>query len=308
MQEHSIPDVLSKVFKDDPIFQKGGEELLFKCPKCDHHKKKLNINIVSGYYHCWVCDFKGKGFVSLLKNINAPKNYYSYFKNDKYYKKQQINTSKENTRVLELPPEFNSLISNKSSLQVKPFLNYCKMRNISETDIFRYNIGYCTSGLFKNKLIVPSYDSNQKLNFYCGRDIYDTNYKYQLCDHSKNMIGFESLINFNKQITLTEGVFDAISIRYNAIPLFGTIMPSNLKIELIKHHPPVINVVLDNDAEEKAIQMCDFLMKNNLNVKFVKLNEKDPNKLGFKKIWQIINSTALLTESELFKEKIRLKI
>lgn len=305
MQEHSISDILSKVFKDSPIFQKGGEELLFKCPKCDHHKKKLNINILSGQYHCWVCDFKGRGFISLLKNINAPKNYYSYFKNEKTYKKEIV--IKDND-IIELPSEFCQLDPNSTSFQSKPFLNYCNMRKISNLDIMRYNIGYCTSGLFKNKLIVPSYDKNQKLNFYCGRSIYESDYKYQLCNHSKNIIGFESLINFNKQITIAEGVFDAISIRYNVIPLFGTIMPSYLKLELIKHKPPRVNVVLDNDAYKKSLDICEFFIKNNIPVHLVKLEGKDPNVIGFEKVWDIINSTPAFNESELYKEKIKIKI
>ena len=32
----------------------------FKCPCCKHRKNKLEVNLTTQQYHCWVCDVKGK--------------------------------------------------------------------------------------------------------------------------------------------------------------------------------------------------------------------------------------------------------
>mgnify|MGYP001198597757 CR=1 FL=1 len=46
-----------------------GDEQAHYCPFCHHHKKKLQINIQTQKWHCWVCDSKGKRIQSLLKKF-----------------------------------------------------------------------------------------------------------------------------------------------------------------------------------------------------------------------------------------------
>lgn len=301
MLEYSISDILSKVFSHSPTVQKSGDELLFFCPKCNHYKKKLNINIKSGFYHCWICDFKGRGFVSLLKNLNAPNDYISYFKNYKY----DYNNSKSNkTSDLFLPKEFVPIYRTSKNIHYKNIFNYCVKRGISQKEMLKYNIGYCLSGEYQNQLIIPSYDKNQKLNFFCGRNVYESYKKYQLCNSSKDIVGFESHVDYRYPITLVEGVFDAISVRYNVIPLFGTNMSNILKIKMITHKPPRVNVLLDNDAFTKSLKICEFFIQNNINVHLIRLDGKDPNELGFKKTWEFINNSIQFDEKDLFRHKV----
>ena len=47
-------------------------DVAFYCPFCNHHKKKLNINLDTQKYHCWVCGVKGRKFIYLLRKLNAP--------------------------------------------------------------------------------------------------------------------------------------------------------------------------------------------------------------------------------------------
>jgi len=299
--EKPIKDILSSLFKHSPTVQKSGEELLFYCPKCDHYKKKLNINIVSGYYHCWVCNFRGKGFISLLKNLKAPSEYYSLL--DIKVKKTDFN--KQENKVLSLPEDFHPLYKKSKDFNYKHALNYCFNRGLTVHEIIRYNIGYCKEGNFKNRVIVPSYDKDKKLNFYCGRDFFDGYMKYRLCESSKNIVGFESLTDFRYPITLVEGVFDAFSVKYNVIPLFGKLLSENLKLKLLKSPPPRVNVLLDIDAIKDSLKICEYLVQNNINTYLVILDGKDPNEIGFKKTWNIINNTVQLNESGLFKLKIK---
>lgn len=306
MVDTSIVVTLSRLFKHKPSVRKGGEELMFFCPNCNHYKRKLNINTTNGYYHCWVCNFSGKSFKSLLGKLKAPEEYYKTLCNISV---PRINKSSlVEHKKTSLPTEFVPLYKNSLDVGHKHALNYCFNRGLSIYDIIRYNIGYCSSGMFQNRIIIPSYDCDGNLNFYCGRDIYNSKMKYRLCDSSKNMIGFEMFINFNQPITLVEGVFDAISVKYNAIPLFGKTLSKKLKLKLIDKRPPRINVLLDNDAIEQSLEICEFLIQNRINTHLILLDGKDPNEIGHINTWKNIDVSDRLNESDLFKLKIKYKL
>lgn len=298
--------VLKRLFKDSsPLITKGGEELEFSCPFCKHHKKKLSVNIDSGAWHCWVCGEGGKSFKSLLKRLNANYEFYSLLKVDTQSKK--INTDNEELR---LPKEMKPLyIEEKRNPVYNRAYNYCKKRGLSHEDLVRYNIGYCEDGDFFNRIIIPSYDSNNKLNFFCGRDFYGNSLlKYKLCKSSKDIIGFESHTDFNFEITLVEGVFDVFGVRYNAIPLFGKFMSDKLKQKLLSNKPPQVNVLLDNDAYSDSLKICNFLVKNSIKCNLVLLNGKDPNEIGFKNTWECINKHNIITDTDMFKLKMENKL
>ena len=103
-----------------------------------------------------------------------------------------------------------------------------------------------------------------------------------------------------------EGGFDGFAVRRNAIPLFGKTLSSRLKLKLLMNKPPVVNVLLDNDALLDSIKICEFLIKNEINTKMILLEEKDASLLGFKKTWEYINKSPLLTFDDLFKLKMNL--
>ena len=52
-------------------------------------------------------------------------------------------------------------------------------------------------------------------------------------DASKDVIGFDMFVNWDLPIVICEGVFDAMAIRMNAIPLFGKSPQSELQKEII---------------------------------------------------------------------------
>lgn len=301
MIEISVIDTLTKLFKHKPSIQKGGDEVLFFCPNCKHYKRKLNINTNTGFYHCWVCDFSGKSFGTLLKKVGAPKEYFDLLCKHKI----KIDPNKKSEIKLMLPAGFKPLYKPSADIEYKHALSYCFKRGLSIYEIVRYNIGYCTSGEFRNRIIVPSYDERGDLNFYCGRDFCDGKMKYRLCESTKDVVGFELFTDFNKPITLVEGVFDAFAVKYNVVPLFGKTLSNKLKMKLLTNKPPRVNVLLDNDALNSSFRICEFLIQNNINTYLVRLDEKDPNEIGHKKTWQIIDSCDKLTESDFYSLKLK---
>ena len=66
-----------------------------------------------------------------------------------------------------------------------------------------------------------------------------------------------------------------------------------------------VNIVLDNDALHDSIRICEFLIKNGIQSKLVKLDGKDPSELGFEKTWEMIESTPFVDFEALFKLKLK---
>lgn len=312
LQQDKILSTLNKVLCQTPKLRKNGTQAMYFCPFCNHHKRKLEILLTDGKYHCWTCDISGLSIRTLLKKLNAPKDSYKIVDDIKsFHVKNTLDDMFSEKAVVDvaktLPEGFKSLINENDSIEYKHAINYVKSRGISIYDIYRYNIGYCDSGEYKNRVIVPSYDSNGDLNFFSGRDFYNKSWlKYVNCTFSKNMIGFEMLVDFNDPITLVEGSFDAIAVRKNCVPLFGKTVSQKLKLKLLENKPPYVNIMLDNDALRDSVKICDFLIKNGIPAKLVKLEAKDPSILGFTKTWEYINHANTVNFDDLFKLKINL--
>ena len=283
----------------------------YHCPECKHHKLKLEINLEEHSphfqsYQCWVCGFKGKKLTTLFKKIGADSNKVNELR-------LLVKSASKETKILvdnkkaTLPDEFISLINPPSNITSKHALHYLKNRGITKEDITKYNIGYCEFGRYANMIILPSYNSEGNLNYFTARN-FDKNasVKYHNPDVTRDIIGLELFINWNTPITLCEGMFDAIAIKRNVIPLLGkTIQPSLMK-KLINSSVNKIYIALDKDAIKQALNFCEQLMNEGKEVYLVDLNEKDPSDMGFEKFTNLIQNTQPLTFSNLLEKKLQI--
>ena len=278
---------------------------MFWSPFISHHKPKLQINVQTQKWHCWVSNQGGHNLFQLFKKLKASKEHFDELVElvgDKKYVKR--NTNKEDKKIVRLPNEFKPLWKNGSSIIKKHSIVYLANRNIKMADIIRYGIGYCEEGVYSNRVIIPSYSSNGELNYFVGRDIYDGGMKYKNPPVSKDVIGFDLFINWNEPIILCEGVFDAIAIRRNAIPLFGKTIPKSLMKKIYEKQVKQIYILLDSDAIMDSIKMTDSLMKNGIDVYYVNLSEEDPSDMGFKKVINLIKETKQTSFSDLMRMKL----
>ena len=308
---HLLEQVLGKGRKT------SGDNYSFFSPFVSHYKPKLEINLApnsknQNFWHCWISNEKGRTIQSLFKRIRVDRQHYETL--NRILKTKALHTWKDSTKKeekLRLPHEFVRLTDFGSirditiAMQIKQASSYLKSRGILSTDIFRYNIGYCPNGTYGGRIIVPSYDENLKLNFFVSRTIFeDVNSKYKNPPISKNVIGFQSLINWDEPITLVEGVFDAISARFNPIPLFGKIVQPLLKEKILIRKPPKVIVALDSDAIKDSIKICEWLISNGIKTSMVKLPDKDINEFGFERFSEYIVGLPYIDGYELMKEKL----
>ena len=121
-----------------------------------------------------------------------------------------------------------------------------------------------------------------------------------------NIVGFESFVNWNEDINLCEGVFDAISIRNNAIPLFGKYISRKLKEKMIINGTPRVNMILDNDALKDGIENCQSVESLGIPVHMIRLDGKDPSVLGFEKTKELIQNSSQFGFDELLAHKLEI--
>jgi DNA primase len=280
----------------------SGDETSFHCPFCHHHKKKLAVNLQSQKWQCWVCNSKGNSLYGLFKALSADDSTFIQLRNivgETNYKSSTIETETE--IYFSLPEDFIPLIKAPNDWETKNVINYLKKRGITKEDIIKYNIGYCAEGLYKNYVIIPSYDENGKLNYFVARNYYNSSIKYKNPPVSKDTVIFENTISYELPIVLVEGVFDAISVKRNVIPLLGKRIQPKLYQKLLERDVKKVYIMLDNDARKEALDIAKKLMQQHINVYVVELNDKDPNDLGFIKVTDIIKNTDNTDFSSLIK-------
>jgi DNA primase len=176
---------------------------------------------------------------------------------------------------LRLPESF---VTFKDSSPVYPVrrqaYNYLKNRGITDDIIERYGMGFCDKGGHAGRIIVPSYDKNGELNYYIARS-WDPNSraKYKNPEAAKDeIIFFESIINWNKDIHLCEGAFDAIFLP-NSVAMLGKHMSELLLNTLYEKANGNIIICLDSDAWNDAVKLYHNLNGGRLygKVKIIKL-------------------------------------
>ena len=268
-----------------------GNEQAHHCPFCNHHKKKLQINLDTQRWHCWVCNSKGRSIQSLLRKLNVDIRDLNKLKDIYGDDDYTLIDKEEYVAKLQLPSEFKQLHFKPKGFQPEynQALNYLKERGITQADIVKYNIGYCSEGLYFGRIIVPSYDADGDLNYFIARSYYkEERMKYKNPPVNRDVIVFENQINWNEPITLVEGVFDSFSVKRNCIPLLGKFLLSKLKNKIIEKGVKEVTIMLDSDAISDSTKHTDYFLKNGIKVRNIIPTDKDAGEMGFQKVNELL--------------------
>jgi len=283
-----------------------GNEQAHHCPFCNHHKKKLQINLDTQRWHCWVCDSKGRSISSLLRKLNVDIRDIGIVK-DVYGDEPEYDSKEEYVAKLQLPKEFKQLYFKPKGINpsYNQALHYLNKRGITKADIVKYNIGYCEDGLYGGRVIIPSYDDNGELNYFVARSFYDEEkMKYKNPPISRDVIVFDGMINWNEPITLVEGVFDSFSVKRNVIPLLGKFLLSKLKNKILEKGVKDVTIMLDSDAVEDSTKHTDWFMKNGIKVRNIIPTDKDAGEMGFQKVNELLKDAKETSWDDLVMAKL----
>ena len=307
MVNELLVNLVNKVLGTSKRTARGNQA--YHCPFCNHHKPKLEINFTENKkghnpWHCWVCNTRGKTIPNLLKKIEA------YDKIEEAKKLIPQGSFVEEVIVktnLALPKEYTPFIDKPNTLMARHALVYLQRRGVTKEDMIKYHMGYCEDGEYKNMIIIPSYDSEGKLNYFTARSFEKEPYrKYKNPSVSRDIVPFEMFINWNSPLVLCEGPFDAIAIKRNAIPLLGKNIQTNLMKKIVSSKVEKIYIALDSDAIKSSLKFCEKFMNEGKEVHLLEMDDKDPSELGFKRFTELIQKSTPLTLSGLLARKLAL--
>ncbi len=247
--------------------QTSKNEYYFRCPSCDHYKHKFAINLDKNAFHCWVCDYRGRNIRRLVRRFGS---YIQLQKWDGISDRTDLerfadlfaeqSPERHKTKV-ELPEEFTSLCSAKVPATATYALKYLEKRGITQADILKWKIGYCFSGEYRNRVVVPSFDEDGDCSYFIARSYTGDSYKYKNPRASKDIVFNELFIDWSSDLILVEGVFDAL-VAGNAVPILGSTLRSGSELlrKIVRNDTPVY-VALDPDAATKERRIIKMLLE-----------------------------------------------
>lgn len=317
MINNQVLGILKRLLGASTSLSNGDES--YYCPICNHHKQKLIINVDDslpqfGSWHCWVCNKGGHGIISLCKASN--KELYQEERDIikglfKSQSNNHVDKVKANNTYISLPKEFKSLlVPDQNNPEYRNAIHYVKkIRGLTNYDLKRYNIGYCDNGKFASRIIIPSYDENNNLNYFQARVYYENadckKFENPTVEYN-DIIGFESFINWNEPIVLCEAAFDAIAIRHNAIPGFGKNISNALNKKILEKGVKDIYLFHDPDAMKNIISYAEKYFYEGINVYIINYKSNDDaSKLGYVKCAEYIKHATKINESLLLNLKIK---
>jgi len=261
-----------------PESSSDGDNYSFVCPSCaknNSRKKKLVIKISDGIYHCWVCDLRGRNLLSLFKKYFPA--YYEkasgiFKKNgNSTYTVQQNNEFQES---ITLAPGFKllgfkSLMDDPDVIAVR---NYVLRRGLRISDMWRYKLGTYTSGRFRRRVIIPSFNVDGKLNYFVARAI-DVDCKRRYLNpkaERKNFVFNELNIDWKKELTIVEGPFDLMKAGENCTCILGSYCDESYELfkKIVKNMTPIC-LALDPDAKQKMHDIAQVFASYNIPVRIV---------------------------------------
>ena len=246
-----------------------GTELLFSCPVCNHHKPKFSVNVDKNVYKCWICDYRGRNVRRVVRRFGTYNQLQTWDQLSGVSDLERFNelftegVDKEDfaKTTIPIPEEFVTLTQSQTPATGTYAMKYLMSRGISKTDILKWKIGYCFSGEYKNRIVIPSFDEDGDCNYFIARSYNGDSFKYKNPKASKDIVFNELFIDWNSDLVLVEGVFDAL-VAGNAVPILGSTLREGSKLlrKIVWNDTPIY-VALDPDAAAKERRLIEMLLR-----------------------------------------------
>tara|TARA_Y100000034_G_C6822491_1_gene370559 strand:+ start:127 stop:1098 length:972 start_codon:yes stop_codon:yes gene_type:complete len=257
---------------------RSGTNIAVECPSCGKgsDKKKFSICLETLVCHCWVCGLKGKTPYYIIKKFisDSSSSYFLEKFNIKVNKSDTKEKVKEKPPVV-LPKSFMMIASNLQSNDpdFKSAVSYLFSRGVTENQLWHHKIGLCISGGFwHRRIIFPSFDMAGNLTYYVSRSIDDNSkFKYLNAKADRRCIVFDEIrLDWKKELTIVEGVFDMIKSNTNTTCLLGNSLTETHALfnKIVVNNTPVL-LALDPDAQLKTYKIAKLLSSYGVSVKIL---------------------------------------
>ena len=171
-------------------------------------KKKLTLRVDNEFYHCWVCGLRGKGLAYFFKRYKP-----RYHHTAQAIFEKRVEEKKEDLPpTIELPYNFKllALIGKDDDPDLRCCRTYLLNRGFTQRQLWYFRVGAVSSGRYRRRVIIPSFDEEGMLNYFTGRSIdQDATRKYINPRVKRTDIIFNEMnIDWAEELVLVEGPFD----------------------------------------------------------------------------------------------------
>lgn len=167
---------------------------------------------------------------------------------------------------------------------------YLKKRNINSQVARFFQLGFCNSGLMKDRIAIPIADIDKNILAYCGRTIQPHVTPRYLFPKgfrkSEYLFNIQNIIyGVPKPVFIVEGFFGCIYIHtlgFDSLALMGTTISAQ-QIDLLKNTGRRYILMLDGDetGKQAMTRIAGILKKENISFKSVYLGyKKEPEMLS----------------------------
>ena len=171
--------------------------------------------------------------------------------------------------------------------------------------ILKWKIGYCKEGRYAGRIIVPSFDVDGDLNYFIARSYVGHTRRYLNPPADRDLVFNELNIDWDEPVVLVEGVFDAIAAGNNAIPILGSTLREKSRLfQAIAIHDTPVYMALDYDAERKAEWIIKSMLKYDLEVHKVPIDDADVSEMGSKEFRERLVSAREIKSDMFFFERM----
>lgn len=281
-----------------------GTENLYFCPNCSHHKKKLSVNFEKNVFKCWVCDYSGKDLRRVVRKYGQ---FYHLRDWQSLQGESETRTLKEDLfakddllpeQKVEIPSSFCSLANKGLPISSLSARGYLKDRGLAQRDIVRWKIGYCNSGKYSDRVVIPSFGLTGHCNYFVARSYKNDWKKYMNPNVGKDIIFNELYIDWDSDLILVEGVFDAIVAGPNAVPILGSTLREDSKLfKRIVENDTSIYLALDPDAEKKTNRISKKFLEYGIETRKISVGPfRDVAEMSKEEFKKRFNDAELITE------------
>lgn len=288
----------------------GGEQAQAWCPFHPDKggaKKGFNVNLKTGLWHCYSCLAGGSAqkFLDLLGVEGyEPDTEYSRLSDLAGELRNDIESIDK--KEMGYPPHFNFVVKGDDSLIGRKAYEYLIARGMTDESIMMYRIGYCHDGRYSGRLIIPTLNEDDGVDYFVARSFYIASGPPYINPGNSEFYKHKSEVLFNycqactkTHLVICEGVFDAIAVGPNAVAIFGkTISPKQEK--LIRLSKSInITVALDGDAHREAITLAHKLTGYGRQISVAHfLPDSDPGSLERLELAKCLQSAEPVTLSQ----------
>lgn len=310
-------DLEGYLHKYDPQAKIYEPNLAVRCPHCETDQKvwvllqdKSDGTARRGAWLCYKCDESGADVRSLLQWLEQCTKLQAYQliadgmddRSDRTRIREVVldaldgleggaGTWQEEPLVRQdLPREFE-LLDEYAPLRVQ---HYAIGRGISMKRAYRYAVGYCLSGYFRRRLVVPVVFEGDVAFFVARYMRAKPPHGIKKTIYPKGSQVRRVLFNYDRakredRIIIVEDVFSAMHVGRSAVATFGTSMSAHQLELLLDTQAQEVVVLWDHDAIDKAHKLAARLSEF-WSVRVVELpDSRDPDETPRRELLRLIS-------------------